>query len=87
MLYNATVYRDASGDVLGMFAAARDVTERRRAERLLQARERQQQAVAELGYLAVSNPGLVALLDAAALAIARALEVEFAKVLELQSGR
>ena len=85
VLYNATVYRDTSGNVLGVFAAARDVTERRRAERLLQARERQQQAVAELGYLALSNPGLVALLDAAALAIARALEVEFAKVLELRS--
>ena len=65
VLYNATVYRDASGNVLGVFAAARDVTERNRAERLLRARERQQQAVAELGYLALSNPGFVALLDAA----------------------
>ena len=85
VLYNATVYRDASGNVLGVFAAARDVTERKRAERLLRARERQQQAVAELGYLALSNPGLGALLDAAVLAVARALEVEFAKVLELRS--
>ena len=84
VLYNATVYRDASGNVLGVFAAARDVTERNRAERLLRARERQQQAVAELGYLALSNPGLVALLDAAVLAVARALEVEFTKVLELR---
>ena len=84
VLYTASVYRDASGNVLGVFAAARDVTERNRAERLLRARERQQQAVAELGYLALSNPGLVALLDAAALAVARALEVEFTKVLELR---
>jgi len=84
VLYNATVYHDASGNALGVFAAARDVTERNQAERLLRARERQQQAVAELGYLALGNPGLVALLDAAALAVASALEVEFTKVLELR---
>ena len=32
VLYNATVYRDESGEVAGVFAAARDVTERKRAE-------------------------------------------------------
>ena len=32
VLYNASVYRDASGEVVGVFAAARDVSERRRAE-------------------------------------------------------
>ncbi len=35
VLYNATVYRDSAGEVLGVFAAARDVTERRRAEQEL----------------------------------------------------
>ena len=84
VLYSATVYRDASGSVLGVFAAARDVTERNRAERLLRVRQRQQQAVAELGYLALANRGLVALLDAAVLAVASGLEVEFTKVLELR---
>jgi PAS domain S-box-containing protein len=34
--YNASVYRDAAGNVLGVFAAARDVTDRRRIERTLQ---------------------------------------------------
>ncbi len=33
VLYNATVYRDDAGKVLGVFAAARDITERREAER------------------------------------------------------
>ncbi|HYO20085.1 MAG TPA: PAS domain S-box protein [Dermatophilaceae bacterium] len=33
VLYNASVYRDASGKVLGVFAAARDVTTRIRAQR------------------------------------------------------
>jgi PAS domain S-box-containing protein len=84
VLYNATVYRDAAGNVLGVFAAARDVTERNRAERLLRVRQRQQQAVAELGYLALANRGLVALLDAAVLAVANGLEAEFTKVLELR---
>ena len=32
VLYNASVYRDAEGNVLGVFAAARDITERKRAE-------------------------------------------------------
>ncbi|MCK9394920.1 MAG: PAS domain S-box protein [Methylobacter sp.] len=32
VLYNASVYRDEAGEVLGVFAAARDVTERNKAE-------------------------------------------------------
>ncbi len=36
VLYNASVYKDDKGNVLGVFAAARDVTERKRFERSLQ---------------------------------------------------
>ena len=36
VLYNASVYKDGKGRVLGVFAAARDVTERRRYEQSLQ---------------------------------------------------
>jgi PAS domain S-box-containing protein len=32
VLYNASVYRDEAGDVMGVFAAARDISERRRTE-------------------------------------------------------
>ena len=32
VLYNASVYRDEAGEVIGVFAAARDITERKRAE-------------------------------------------------------
>ena len=32
VLYNATVYRDAAGNAIGVFAAARDITERKKAE-------------------------------------------------------
>lgn len=40
VMYNATVYRDEAGNVAGIFAAARDITERKLAERVLQARLR-----------------------------------------------
>jgi PAS domain S-box-containing protein len=36
VFYNARVYKDENGKVLGVFAAARDLTERRRAEAALQ---------------------------------------------------
>ena len=32
VLYNASVYRDPGGEVVGVFAAARDITTRKRAE-------------------------------------------------------
>ncbi|MFZ2406918.1 MAG: PAS domain S-box protein, partial [Methylobacter sp.] len=37
VLYNAGVYRDGVGNVLGVFAAARDITERKKAEEATQA--------------------------------------------------
>ena len=40
VLYNASVYRDDTGQIMGVFAAARDITERRRAEETVKA-ERQ----------------------------------------------
>ena len=40
VLYNASVYRDDTGQIMGVFAAARDITERRRAEEIVKA-ERQ----------------------------------------------
>jgi len=35
VLYTASVFRNESGEVEGVFAAAREITERRRAERAL----------------------------------------------------
>ncbi|HEY3361751.1 MAG TPA: PAS domain S-box protein [Methanosarcina sp.] len=35
VLYNASIYRDENGEVIGVFAAARDITERKQAEEAL----------------------------------------------------
>jgi PAS domain S-box-containing protein len=36
VLYNASVYKDRRGNIVGVFAAARDITDRKRAEQALQ---------------------------------------------------
>jgi hypothetical protein len=49
VLYNASVYKDASGGVLGVFAAARDVTAQKRAEaEIAEQRGRELERLAEL---------------------------------------
>jgi PAS domain S-box-containing protein len=39
VLYNATIYRNEAGEIQGIFAAARDITERKRAEEALRESE------------------------------------------------
>jgi PAS domain S-box-containing protein len=46
VLYNATVYRDEAGKVLGVFAAARDITERLKMEEKLRASNEQLRSLA-----------------------------------------
>jgi|GEM_PF-645782 len=45
VLYNAAVYKDNVGNVTGVFAAARDITERRRAEEALRRLNRELRAI------------------------------------------
>jgi PAS domain S-box-containing protein len=59
-----------------------DITNRRRAEQLLDLRARQQAAVARLGETALSRPDLDALLDCAMSLVTDTLAVEFGQVLE-----
>ncbi len=49
VLYNASIYKDARGNVMGVFAAARDVTARKRAEaELTEQRQRELERLADL---------------------------------------
>jgi PAS domain S-box-containing protein len=54
--YNASVYRDAQGQVLGVLAAARDITERKRAEdemrKLVEDLARSNQELEQFAYVA-----------------------------------
>ena len=62
VLYNASIYKDARGDVVGVFAAARDVTARKKAEaELAEQRRRELERLADPDYwsLIVSPSTLV----------------------------
>ncbi|PZO09815.1 MAG: hypothetical protein DCF27_04190 [Lysobacteraceae bacterium] len=48
VLYNASVYRDAEGVVRGVFAAARDVTQGKRLEALLQAKNNELESATQV---------------------------------------
>lgn len=48
VLYNASVYRDEQGNVLGVFAAARDITERQQMEDELKASEEKFRSIIEI---------------------------------------
>jgi PAS domain S-box-containing protein len=48
VLYNASVYHDAAGNVLGVFAAARDVTEQKQAQAAIAQQAKELARLAEL---------------------------------------
>ncbi|MDX6722058.1 MAG: hypothetical protein QOD73_462, partial [Solirubrobacteraceae bacterium] len=74
---------DESGRPLYFFTQTEDITERRRTERELARRMRQQEAVARLGQVALRQADLAALTDEVVKVLATTLEVEFTTVLEL----
>ncbi len=82
----ASLVRDDSGEPAYFIAVIEDITLRKRAEKELASRARQQAAVARLGQRALEEPGLSRLMDEAVSVVARTLGVEYCKVLELQPG-
>ena len=74
---------DADGRLVGVAATARDISERKRVEEQLQARARQQDAVASLGNAALAGARLDETLERATRLVAETLGVEFVKVMEL----
>ena len=53
VLYNASIYRDESGEIIGAFAAARDITERKKAEELLRKSNERLRQFYESGLIGV----------------------------------
>lgn len=77
------VVRDAESQVRQLRGVMVDITARKQADEQLNARARQQAAVAELGQRALANPPLDGLLNEAVALVAQTLAVEYCKVLQL----
>ncbi|PSQ09042.1 hypothetical protein BRC95_01965 [Halobacteriales archaeon QS_5_68_33] len=77
--------RDEDGDVFAAMGMSQDVTERRTYERELERRIRQQEAVAELGHLALEGDGIDDLMTEAAERVADVLDADYCEVLDLDA--
>jgi PAS domain S-box-containing protein len=86
VLYNASIYRNESGEAVGVVAAAHDVTERQRAENEIRRLARLQTVVAGLGQWALRSERSESVLDEAVSLVAHMLEVEYCNVMELLPG-
>ncbi len=74
--------KDTSGAITHWVSIQRDITERKKTEKELSARVRQQAAVATLGHRVLSGIAFEALLQEAALLLVETLDANFSKVLE-----
>jgi PAS domain S-box-containing protein len=63
-----------------------DVTARKQAERALRTRVRQEEAVAQLGLLALRDLTVDAVMEKCAVLVAQALDVQYCKIMELLPG-
>jgi PAS domain S-box-containing protein len=86
VLYNASVYRNETGETIGVVAAAHDITERRRAESEIRLLARLEAVVAGLGQWALRSDQYEDVLDEAVTLVAQMLGVEYCNVMELLPG-
>jgi PAS domain S-box-containing protein len=85
-LRRVTPYRTADNRIEGAVLTYTDISRIKRTEEQLRVRERQQAAVAEIGWKALSGSPLQELLDMAVVRVAEVCGVEYGKILELQPG-
>ncbi len=78
-----SMLRDDRGIPTAMVGYSMDITRQKQAEEALQARARQQAAIAELGQRALTETDLSALMNQAVALVAQTLEVGYCKILEL----
>jgi PAS domain S-box-containing protein len=81
-----SLLRDDAGLSTGMVGYALDITERKKVERALTARNEQQAAVARLGQDALTGLDIQDLFDNAARTAAETLGAEYSQILELLPG-
>jgi PAS domain S-box-containing protein len=75
--------RDDRGVPFRLSGVVSDITERKQAEAEVEARAKQQAAIAKLGQWALAGTNLDILMNEATMLVARTLNVEYTKVLEL----
>jgi PAS domain S-box-containing protein len=83
----ATLVRDHEGKPAGFMSIIRDISERKRAQLKLEAQERKQAALAELGLRALSNMDMKTLMQRAANLVSQTLDVEYCELLEFLPGK
>ena len=82
----ASVITGQDGKPVRLLGTCRDVTDRQKLLRELRIRAKQQETVARLGELALTETDLQKLFDAMVATVADILDVEFVKILELVPG-
>lgn len=86
VLYNASVYRNEAGDVQGVFAAARDVTESKRLEKQLQDQDWMKTGIVRLGEVMSGDPDLTTIANRAISEISTYLDAQVGVIYMVQQG-
>jgi two-component system nitrate/nitrite response regulator NarL len=74
-------YKDHFGNVVGVIGISTDITERKRVEREIQLRSRQQAAIAKLGLRALASNDVSVLMDECVALLAHTLGTEYCSIL------